>query len=297
MEFSCPFTIETSHRIEEIESKGDKAIELGLPISLSSQKIFGKNISSLDIEKKDTNSYEITVQSDEMESNHEIIKFLNEFGIILGFLISEKETNPLYGTHYINFHFFKISKSKKNNASLEISDKVEIKLTRPLKVNPDDFSSLNTNDLLTFFIDGLKAESEKSKYFFWFLILEYLENQDDFRSRFSGSRLFSEDEIEKVTSLADGFGDPRKKDALLGIKNRTQKTRTEKLTDYLISKGIHKYKSGSEELEVTTDVMQKIIKARNALFHSGNTSISKLLYFELFPIVQKILNLEMRKTI
>jgi hypothetical protein len=82
-----------------------------------------------------------------------------------------------------------------------------------------------------------------------------------------------------------------------GSRGAMKCSREEKLTVYLNSKGIHKYKSGNEKFEITTEVMGKNTKARNVIFHSGSTSISELLYTHVFPIVQKILNLEMRKTL
>jgi hypothetical protein len=135
--------------------------------------------------------------------------------------------------------------------------------------------------------NGLKAESESSKFFHWFLILEFLESSPLYEYMFPSGSMFDDNENTKIRELAATFSND-KKNALLSVLSRTAEYRAKKLTDLLDTLQIKSISNMTGNHDITIDVIKEIIGARNKLFHRGKEFPKCTLWFKLFPIVTKV---------
>jgi hypothetical protein len=141
----------------------------------------------------------------------------------------------------------------------------------------------NYSFLIESFYFGLISNNDKSKFFNFFIVLEYLENSENYKHLFDNDRLFTKDEQTEIINFADHFDD-RKKGILHEYLRHTNKSRKEKLFDYLSTMNINCITSG----EIVLSDINDIITQRNKLFHSSEKFSQPILYMKLFPLVKEI---------
>ncbi|SDX61901.1 hypothetical protein SAMN05421783_1433 [Thiocapsa roseopersicina] len=162
--------------------------------------------------------------------------------------------------------------------------------TRTVALDTGHEECATYHDLLRFHFDGLRAEHKKSKYFHWFLILEYLENSQIYKTQFSSNTLFDKHETAELSRVADKMSNEVKKSAVLKLLSRTKEPRNYKLLRILNEIGINSIRTdyGTKELEISEEIINKITKGRNALFHGSSEFPEHILWTILFPLVNQI---------
>jgi hypothetical protein len=295
---TCPFSLISSHEILDVGFKGGNEINLVVPSKIESP--LGINDVIVEFEPINKNKFNITVLSQALDTQQKQKDFLEKISESLSFLINRREHNPAYGTIFakVDWYEFKALQIPENDGNLIsnvlVSDLWGVFSTRPVNLDEFEWKNSSYHDVLRFYYDGLKAEHKKSKYFHWFLILEYLENSDRYKSLFNHNKLFDDNEKQAINKLADQMSDETKKSALKNLLSRTKEFRNTKLLKMINFLGIYRYKTFDKEKEINEEIIKNITAGRNAIFHSGFDFPESTLWNDLFPlatlVVEKVSN-------
>ena len=295
---TCSFEVKSSHDLSSIGFSGHSAFTIEEEISFPCP--FGLKNTHIEIDKSNNSHYKLKIGTYDLVEQESQIKYLNELSSFLSFLIAKDEMNGHYGTPYIDLKFENflckeeiISDYTLNdnlieiNDFLHITDKISIQSNRHFKFEKNSLTDASYHDVISYYYNGLRAESEKSKFFHWFLILEFLEGTPLYSQMFPKGSMFNEEETNKIKALANSLiGD--KKGILLSILSRTAEFRGKKLSDLLEYIDIKNITSMQGTYEVSIDSVKEIISARNKLFHRGSEFPTNTLWFKLFPIVSAV---------
>ena len=295
VKITCPFRLPSSHEIHEIGFRGGNNIKLTTPFRLDG--FLGKVGTNLEILEHEKGKYGIEIYSDSLLKEDEQISFLERVSEYLSFLINKREGNPHYGTNFVELEWFefKAISIQENNElfhdTLHISDALAISSTRKVTLEEEEVLRGSYHDVLRFYYDGLRAEHAKSKYFHWFLILEYLENSRKYRALFDSNKLFDENEKVMLKEVADKMSDGVKKGAILNLLSRTKEFRNYKLLNLIQELGITEVAFGGKSTAVSEGMIKTIVDGRNSLFHSGEAFPEAALWGSLFPLVTQVVDI------
>ncbi|ENP8355505.1 hypothetical protein KIP00_22685 [Vibrio sp. B513a] len=227
-------------------------------------------------------------------------QYLQNLASYLSFVVAKNEYNGRHGTPYVyvNYETFSVKSIEVENYSikdnsvalhsiLNITDSLSVTAIHSVKFNEENIVNINHNELLSYNYNGLKAESEKSKFFHLFLIVECLEGSARYNQMFPSGTMFSEKDKVAISNLANTFSND-KKNALLSILNRTSGFRNNKLFDFICTLGIEGLTSIQGTAPITIETIKTVTSARNKLFHRGSELPTNTLWFILFPLVTKI---------
>jgi hypothetical protein len=296
--FNCSFEVRSSHGISTAGFSGSSTFVIENGVSCACP--FGLKNTSVEIEKCNDSQYKLSIESYELIDQVSQIKYLDDLSSFLSFLIGKGEINGSYGTPYIHLKLESFLCTEKTvqdhklngndiviNDFLHISDSLSIQSTRHFKFENSSLSGAFNHDVVSVYRNGLKAESEKSKFFHWFLILEFLEGTPLYSQMFPKGSMFNDEETRKIRELANTLQND-KKGILLSVLTRTSEFRGKKLSDLLANIGVTSISSMQGNHEVSIDTIKEIIDARNKIFHRGNELPTGILWFKLFPIVTAV---------
>lgn len=296
--FNCSFEVRSSHDISSVGFSGSSKFVIENEVSCDCP--FGLKNTFVKIEKCNDPLYKLSIESYDLIDQVGQIKYLNDLSSFLSFLIGKGEINGNYGTPYFHLklesficteEFVQDHKLNGNsivvNDFLHISDRLSIQSTRNFKFDNANLAGAFNHDMISVYRNGLKAESERSKFFHWFLILEFLEGTPLYSEMFPKGSMFNDEESEKIRKLANMLSND-KKSILLSVLTRTSEYRGKKLSDLLAHIGVRSISSMQGTHEVSIDTIKEIIGARNKLFHCGSEFPAGVLWFKLFPIVTTV---------
>jgi hypothetical protein len=294
----CELEFFSSHGIHEVGFSGGS--EYHLEEGMVSKCPLGLPNTEIEIASTNAAVFKVKIESFDLLEQDIQVQYIKKLASYLSFLSAKNEHNGHYGTPYIDINYKTfIAKSVvveehtvldnklELQSFLNMTDSLSITSTCSIKFNKNNVVNIKHNDLLNYYYNGLKAESEKSKFFHWFLIVESLEVCSRYSQMFPSSTMFTEEEQGRITDLANNLSND-KKNILLSVLTRTSAFRNNKLYELLHSLGIQELKSMQSSKELSIDVIKSITKARNKLFHKGNEFPTNILWFALFPLVTKI---------
>lgn len=296
MKISCPFSIKTSHHFSSLDFRHGNFIEAHGVLSLKNLDFLNFRISSITVEKDPDkakeNNFIIEITLPESIGNQEIKVLLFSIAQQISFLInlSEQAVNPHHGTFYVDVELFNLEIKDDRR---EISSKMGMRSGVNVDFSSIPLKSTRYQELLELFYEGARSELPKSKYFHWFLVLEYLEYSEKYREKFKqGSHIFTEQEQLRIRKLVDTFDSKRKQALVLGILKAKHpiKNRQEKLYEFIVDiLNITSIKIGLKTEAVDKQSISEIVKIRNSLFHRGKKFDEAILWFKLYPLVVEIL--------
>ena len=226
----------------------------------------------------------------------ECLKFAKLFCEYFTCILAFFNDNSYYGTTLIKpiWHtwdyqlIYKYNRSKKSLISLYSGHKTYI--------NPDlspYFSlSIQRNYYTELFFAGLEANSDRTKFLFWFLILEDLESSDSYKKMFKNNNLFTQDDRNQIANLFPKAESSEKYEKLQNtMATATIKSRSDKLFEFLIDSGLSEYGTSSNRTKLTVEDCKKLIKQRNAVAHGKAMWDFRLTCNVLFEIVSEIIRI------
>lgn len=291
---TCPFVLVRSHESNNVKFRGYNQLVLTTPFKRKNP--LNCKDTTVEIEALNNDKYRFMIISNTLDSTEKQVQFIENISEYISFQINKNERNPKYGNIVVQiswYEFYTSSSEKKDDFSFHrpgISYSVGASVKRNLNLAETDWESAFPNEVLHFYCDGLKAEGDKSKYFHWFLILEYMENSPKYKEMFDGSKLFDEEDQKEIKDVAERMSNNTKKSALLNLLSRTKEVRSAKLLKILKHLGISTYKSSGKEMELTESIVGDIIQKRNTLFHSGTEFDDSVLWAHLFPLVTLVVD-------
>lgn len=298
VKITCPFSVPSSHEIHTIGFRGDNNIKLTLPFR--KENFLGITGTCFEIIKRENEKYCFVIISNSLGQKEKQVEYIEKAAEFLSFLINRNELNPAYGNNFIQIEWFEFNAilTNENNdpfqETIHPSDAIAVSSTRAITFETEIVTQGTYHDLLRFYFDGLRAEHKKSKYFHWFLILEYLENSEKYKALFNSHKLFNEDESQQLKDVADQMSDGVKKSAILNLLSRTKEFRSYKLHKMINAFGITKISVSGNVTDISEDIIKHIIEGRNNLFHSGSKFPEHILWNVLFPLVTHIVEYVLR---
>ena len=292
VKITCPFSLPSSHEIHDVGFRGENNIKLKLPFQ--QDDFLGVIGTSLEINQSEDGKYYLVVVSDSLQQKSKQVSYLKMVAEYLSFLINKNEINPIYGNNFVQIEWFKFKAIPVQEDAgsfhdvIHISNALAISSTRTVALEDEKASQLTYHDLLRFYFDGLRAEHKKSKYFHWFLILEFLETSEKYNALFNSNKLFDENETQQLKGVANKMSDEVKKGAVLNLLSRTKEFRNYKLLKMINTFDITNIIALGKTEEITEGTMKNITDGRNALFHSGTDFPESILWNTLFPLVTQI---------
>jgi hypothetical protein len=296
--FNCSCEVRSSHDISSVGFSGSSKFVIENGISCACP--FGLKNTFVEIEKCNNSLYKLSIESYDLIDQVAQIKYLNDLSSFLSFLIGKGEINGHYGTPYIHLKLEtflcteEVVQDHKFNSNdiaindfLHISDSLSIQSTRNFKFQDENLAGAFNHEMISVYHNGLKAESERSKFFHWFLILEFLESTPLYSQMFPQGSMFNDEESGKIRELANTLPSD-KKSILLSVLTRTSEYRAKKLGDLLTNIDVTSISNMQGVHEISIDTMKEIIGARNKLFHRGSEFPTGVLWFKLFPIVTTV---------
>lgn len=292
VKITCPFSLPGSHEIHEVGFHGGNDIKLTLPFR--QEDFLGIIGTNLEINQREDGKYYFVVVSDSLDQKEKQVGYLEMVAEYLSFFINKNELNPHYGNNFVQLEWFEFNaipvqeEAEPFHDVLSMTDAVAISSTRTVTLEKKQVSRGTYHDLLRFYFDGLRAGHKKSKYFHWFLILEFLENSEKYKTLFNSNKLFDENETQQLIDIANKMSDGVKKGAVLSLLSRTKEFRNYKLLKMINALGINSINAFGKAHKVSEESIKRITEGRNALFHSGSDFPELTLWNNLFPLVTKI---------
>jgi len=279
--FTCPFLIMASHEILTKDFHGKNSVELKLPFELESP--LGIEDTTLKISEVNGNEYLFHVTSATLGTEEQQTRFLEQIAAHISLRLGVEEVNPHYGTLFVKPSWHKLESVAEASSGSMLSASLSLKSTLTLDISAEKFLPSAHSDLMSFYYDGLRAEHLKSKYFHFFLILEYLESSPKYIAQFNKDKLFNATEAQLIETLANQM-ENTKKGALLNLLSRTKESRESKLLAMIHNLGITSITVLGQSKDVDLAMIKSITKKRNKLFHSGAAFPAEALWRELFQL-------------
>ena len=176
---------------------------------------------------------------------------------------------------------------------IKINDYFSIKITRSIELSEIQeviSYSNNYSPEVDFFYHGLMSNNTKSKFLYFFTIIELLEDPKNYSKNSFKELLFSNEEITEIKKYFKNF-DSRKKGIILNSLNTTKLTRSEKLFQYLEELNLECINTGLIQI----NDIKSIIDQRNKLYHSSEIFDNNIVYDKLFPLVREVVMKQLKK--
>ena len=301
----CFLQVRSSGERSSIGTSGANRCMITEEVSLDDKILFGikilkGTIKPHNVTLKGGNSFTEKIQCDlEIENDIEEdarIAFMKNFVRFLTFFISQYEENPQNGFTYFEVDWLTYH-SYKPNEGRYAPYHTTMKMTMTSVITWDaiqwDATVIDEYIDVIFnnYYNGIKTNDFKSKYFHWFLILEAIEKSDAYKRAFV-ARLFDKIELEDIAKKFK-TGDA-KYNAIMNLKDRLMLPRKERLYKMLLKMGVQTYRSFEEDVTLSVDTVEKIIRYRNELFHEGGANDEWFVWRHLFPIVRTVIELLMK---
>lgn len=296
--FECKFELFSSHIINEVGFQGASIYNLEEGVLRSCP--LGSPNTKIELSCTNRPDFIVRVESLYLKEQVKQVLYLKRLASYLSFVAAKNEPDGYYGTPFIKVHFDKfltkaitiedenfITTPSYFNSSVEIKDSLSIKSISRVRFNNDNIIEVSYNEVLDYYYNGLTAESGKSKFFHWFLIIEYLEGCGLYSELFPSGTMFSEGESNSIRCLANNFSND-KRNVLLSVLTRTALFRNQKLFKLLSQLGITQLKTIIGVQSITLDIVKSVTTARNKIFHRGNEFPNDILWNSLFPLVTLI---------
>lgn len=287
--FTCPFSLVSSHYVHSVAYRGRNSAKLKVPCEFNAP--LGLSKTKVTIEARGE-GYNATVYSEELRSEREQLRFLTELFDVLSVLVAEKERSPEHGTVAIESDWFEfVSEAFGDNgidgSRVRIRDSLQTEVLRTIEINAEFMARARWLSVATFYFDGLKAGLKTSKFFHWFLVLEFVEGSEKYAKMFQ-EKLFDGSERVALEKFARTLSSDNARSSVLALKSKTRLGRSRKLVQILASIGITRVLRSGVSVVIDEKMIMRLTVGRGALFHSGETFDDAMLWTELFPIASQI---------
>jgi hypothetical protein len=166
---------------------------------------------------------------------------------------------------------------------VRITDSVQLTRHHSVPITAEKLVALQVSPFTEIFADGIRAAQAKSKFIYWFVLLEELEKRDEFRPLYN--QLYSAEEIEMILEKSGvGAGKLDRLKQFLRQPQLTAEPRHEKLAMILKTIGAERVKTIKGDVEITPKLCRELIGQRNRVAHRG----SKIDEFQMFSVLMPL---------
>lgn len=200
--------------------------------------------------------------------------------------LAPRQKDPWYGTLYVDVQWsgFKLITERSGG----VTDHLQMTSRQAVAVGRAGLEALRWSPLTDIFVEGMKASQPKSKFLFWFVILEELEKRPEFVDFFTPMFTVKE-KAELLQAVAQNGAAVRRLNGLLNNPSTTTEGRPAKLLRILQEINVTEVAGLSGAIPIDEVLCKRLIDQRNLVAHKGKAIDRDLLYTVLYPLSQAAL--------
>ncbi len=243
--------------------------------------IFGVPLAKFVLQRPRGDSRLLRVDFDRAMTEAAAFSFIQKLADAWSVTLADRQRDPWYGNLYVDIRWARVKTLTAQKGSTEVS--TQMTSIESVVVTTELLSALRWSPLTDVFVEGMKASQPKSKFLFWFVILEELERREEFSSlcmpMFSADEKVQLQEVVRSNSTA-----LQRLNSFLNNPTTTCESRSEKLVRIVDALGSSSIGGPSGPVLVDQTCCDSLIKQRNRIAHKGSSIDTKLLYTVLFPL-------------
>ncbi|WP_342162124.1 hypothetical protein [Methylobacterium sp. SD21] len=223
----------------------------------------------------------LRVDFDRAMTEADAFVFIQRFADGWSATLADGQRDPWYGNLYVDIRWAGVKTLTAQSGGIEAS--MQMTSIEGVAVAPALLSALEWSPLTDVFVEGMKASQPKSKFLFWFVILEELEKRKEFLTLFTP--LFSaEDKAQLQDAMRSNSPALQRLNGLLNNPATTLEGRAAKLAHIVEAIGGSSIDGLSGPILVDQARCAALIEQRNKVAHKGSSIDRDLLYSVLFPL-------------
>lgn len=276
-----------SARRGEFVSLGAPPEDRSAEIVLRDFTILGVPLAKFTLERPSGDARLLRLDFDRAMTEADAFSFLQQFADAWSASVADGQRDPWYGNLYVDIRWARVKTLTAQSGGIEAS--MQMTSIEGVAVAPARLAALRWSPLTDVFVEGMKASQPKSKFLFWFVILEELEKREEFLSSFTP--MFSPEEKAQLQEVVRSNGAALQRlNGLLNNPTTTLEGRAVKLARIVDEVGSSSIKGLSGPIIVDRARCAALIEQRNRVAHKGSTIDTDLLYRVLFPLSLAALN-------
>lgn len=258
-------------------------------IDLRDLTVLGTQLAKFTLERASSGTRLLKIEFDRAITEADAFGFLQQLADAWSATLADGQRDPFYGNLYVDIRWADVKTLRAQSGGIEITTLLQITSTEGVAVTPALLSALRWSPLTDVFVEGMKASQPKSKFLFWFVILEELEKREEFRSLFTP--MFSTKEKAQLQEVVRSNNAALQRlNGLLNNPMTTLEGRAAKLARIVDAMGSSTIDALSGPIVVDQDRCVALIDQRNKVAHKGSSINTDLLYNVLFPLSRNALN-------
>jgi len=183
-----------SARRGEFVLMGPSSQDAFTEIVLRDLTILGVPLAKFVLQSPSGDTRLLRVDFDRAMTEADAFSFIQRLADSWSATLADGQRDPWYGNLYVDIRWAGVKTITAKSGGFEAS--TEMTSIEGVAVAPALLSALRWSPLSDVFVEGMKASQPKSKFLFWFVILEELEKREEFLSLFRP--MFSAEEKEQL---------------------------------------------------------------------------------------------------
>ncbi|MNS57089.1 hypothetical protein D3C72_899660 [compost metagenome] len=256
-------------------------------LELAKLTLLDVELTRLIVESQTTNGRKVIAEFERRNSEAGAHAFVQQLADAWSAELARDQSDPWYGNLYIDIDWSGVKTIAANSGG--ISTSLQMSSQQDVPIKRDHLESLRWTPLTDLFVEGVKSSRPKSKFLFWFLMLEELEKKEEFEALFTP--MFGEAEKQDLRkAVAENSVASNRLNGLLNNTAATIEGRPAKLRRILEEIGVSEVEALQRKIPITDEICKRLINQRNKVAHKGSEIDSDLLYNVLFPLSKRALD-------
>jgi hypothetical protein len=258
-------------------------------IDLRDVTVLGTQLEKFTLERAKGETRLLKIDFKCATTEDDAFSFLQKLADAWSATLAGRQRDPWYGNLFVDVRWAGVKALRAESGVIEIESSLQITSIEGVAVTPELLSDLRWSPLTDVFVEGMKASQPKSKFLFWFVILEELEKRGEFLSLFTP--MFSPEEKTQMQEVVRSSGAALQRlNGLLNNPMTTLEGRAAKLSRIVDAMGSSIIQGLAGPIVVDQARCAALIDQRNKVAHKGSSINESLLYSVLFPLSRNALN-------
>lgn len=258
-------------------------------IDLRNIDVLGTELSSLTLGPSSDGERILKVEFNRATTEADAFRFILQLADAWSASLAHGQRDSWYGNLYVHILWSRVKVLSPPRGTVGISTFLKMTSTDHIVVDSLALSRLRWSPLTDIFVEGMKSSQPKSKFLFWFIVLEELEQRKEFVRLFDP--MFTPEEKAKLQEVVRSNKTALQRlNGLLNTPTATIQSRSEKLAHIIDAIGSSNIAGQSGKIEIDQKLCSKLINQRNKVAHKGESIDGYLLYSVLFPLSLNALN-------
>lgn len=251
--------------------------------------VLGVPLAKFALERPGEDTSLLKLEFDNAMTEADAYSFLQQLADAWSAMLADSQRDPWYGNLYVDIRWARVKSLAAQSGGIVMGSSLEIESIDGVAVAPERLAALRWSPLTDVFVEGMKSSQPKSKFMFWFIILEELEKRGEFLALFTP--MFSPEEKAQLQKVVRSNGAALQRlNGLLNNPMATIEGRAEKLARIVDAVGSSRIEGLSGPIVVDRARCAELIDQRNKIAHKGSSINEDLLYHVLFPLSRNALN-------